>query len=187
VQKEMFKELLNLLNPDEAKAAVEYHNLHQRLTRFFDWNNGQDPMALADEVLDRLAKRAVEPDVKEGVRNTSAFALGIARHLLQEEVRRQIKMAEISRHWQAMESTRIQETESEPLDNALQHCLGKMQPERRSVVEAYYCFEGAEKIKVRQRLAEAEGLSLNALRNRALRARQDLEKCMRKRLGKNIP
>jgi len=186
VHKEIFKELLNLLHPDEAQAAVEYQNLHQRLARFFDWNNVQDPMALADEALDRLAKRAAEPDSNEGVHNVSAFALGIARHLLQEEARRQLKMAEISRHWRAMES-RTQEPETEALENALQQCLGKMEPERRRLIEAYYSYNSNEKIKMHQQLAEAEGLSLNALRNRALRTRQELETCIRRQLGKNRP
>jgi DNA-directed RNA polymerase specialized sigma24 family protein len=187
VHKEIFKELLNLLHPDEAQAAVEYHNLHQRLTRFFDWNNVQDPMALADEAMDRLARRAAESGSNEAVHNVSAFALGVARHLLQEEARRQLKTMEISRHWQAMESARTQEPETEILENTLQQCLGKMQPERRRLVEAYYSYSNSEKIKMHQQLAEAEGLSLNALRNRVLRARQELEACIRKQLGKKIP
>jgi DNA-directed RNA polymerase specialized sigma24 family protein len=187
VQKETLKELLNLLHPDEAKAAVEYHNLHQRLTRFFDWNNAQDPMALADEAIDRLAKRATDQDKNDNVQHISAFALGIARHMLQEEGRRQLKMVEISRHWQAMESARIQETEAEVMDDALQQCLAKMRPERRRLIEAYYNSSGAEKIKKHQQLADSEGLSLNALRNRALRARQELEACIRKQIGGNTP
>jgi DNA-directed RNA polymerase specialized sigma24 family protein len=187
VRKEMLKELLNLLHPDEAKAAVEYQNLHQRLARFFDWNNAQDPEALADEALDRLGKRVAEPGVDEGVRNVSAFALGIARHLLQEEARRQLKMTEISRHWRAMELARTREPESEALEDALQHCLGRLRPERRRLIEAYYSYSGNEKIKMHQKLADAEGLSLNALRNRALRTRQELEACIRKQLGTNLP
>jgi DNA-directed RNA polymerase specialized sigma24 family protein len=183
----MLRELLSLLHPDEGHAAVEYQKLQQRLGRFFDWNNAQDPMTLADEVLDRLAKRAAEPGISEGVQNVSAFALGIARHILQEEARRQLKMAEVSRHWQTMESFSTQEPEYEVLEDALQRCLGKMRPERRRLIEAYYRYNGGEKIKMHQELAEAEGLSLNALRNRALRTRQELETCIRKHLGKNIP
>jgi DNA-directed RNA polymerase specialized sigma24 family protein len=194
VQKEIFKELLNLLGPDEAQAAVEYQNLHQRLTRFFDWNNAQDPMALADETLDRLAKRAAESamsenvrsDMTEGVRNVSAFALGVARHILQEEARRQLKMTEINQHWRSMELARTQDPDAEAIADALQQCLEKMRPERRRLIEAYYNYTGTEKIRMHQQLAETEGLSLNALRNRALRTRQELETCIRRRLGKNI-
>jgi DNA-directed RNA polymerase specialized sigma24 family protein len=187
VQKESLKQLLSLLHPDEAQAAVEYQNLHQRLARFFDWNNAQDPAALADEALDRLARRATDPAAREGVKNLSAFALGIARHLLQEESRRQQKMVDISRHWQVIESARTREPETEALDEALQHCLAAMRPERRRLIEAYYSYSESEKIKTHQQLAEAEGLSLNALRNRALRTRQELEICIRRRLGEKLP
>ena len=187
MQKETLKVLLTLLHPDEAQAAVEYHNLHQRLTRFFDWNNVEDPTALADDALDRLAKRAAESSMNNGVHNVSAFALGIARHLLQEEARRQQKSGEINRHWQAMESSRTEEPESEAMDEALQHCLEKLRPERRRLIEAYYNYEDSEKIRTHQQLAEAEGLSLNALRNRVLRTRQELEACLRKQLGRKIP
>ena len=148
MHKETLKDLLNLLHPDEAQAALEYQNLHQRLTRFFEWNNAQDPMALADETLDRLAKRASESAITEGVRNVSGFALGVARHLLQEDARRQLKMAEISRHWRAMELARTGEPDSEALDDALQHCLKKMSPERRRLIEAYYNYNGSEKTKI---------------------------------------
>ena len=187
MHKETLKELLNLLHPNEAQAAVEYQSLHQRLTRFFEWNTAQDPRALADETLDRLAKRASESAITEGVRNVSSFALGVARHLLQEEARRQMKMVEISRHWRAMELARTEEPASEILDDALQHCLKKMSPERRRLIETYYNYKDGEKIKMHQQLAEAEGLSLNALRNRALRTRQELETCIRRQLGKNRP
>ena len=187
MQKNTLKELLGLLHADEAQAALEYHKLHQRLTRFFDWNNVQDPAALADEALDRLGTRASESGPGDGVQNVSAFALGVARHLLQEETRRQQKMVEINRHWRAVESTRGHEPESEALGTALEHCLAKMRPERRRLIEDYYSYSGGEKIKKHQQLADAEGLSLNALRNRALRARQELEACIRKQVGKNIP
>ena len=54
MHRETLKQLLHLLDPDERQAAVEYRKLHERLTRFFEWNNVEDPMALADETIDRL-------------------------------------------------------------------------------------------------------------------------------------
>ena len=47
----------------------------------------------------------------------------------------------------------------------------------------YYGADGAERIATRQRLAGERGISINALRNRALRLREALEDCVRKRLG----
>jgi RNA polymerase sigma factor (sigma-70 family) len=183
VHRETLKQLLDLLDPDERQAAEEYRKLHERLTRFFEWNNVEDPTALADETLDRLGKRAAETGIKGGVRDVSAFALGVARHILQEEARRQQKSAEISRHWNIRGPS--PSSEAEEMADALQHCLAKMQPDRRELLEAYYVYSGNEKAKMHQKLAQDLGLSINALRNRALRARKELEASIRKRLKEN--
>jgi DNA-directed RNA polymerase specialized sigma24 family protein len=183
VHRETLKQLLDLLDPDEQQAAVEYRKLHERLTRFFEWNHVEDPMALADETIDRLGKRATEAEIKGGVRDVSAFALGVARHILQEEARRQLKSAEISRHWKVHKSNAS--SEAEEMEDALQYCLAKMQSDRRKLLEAYYVYSGNEKAKMHQKLAQEHGLSINALRNRAMRARQELEASMRKYLKEN--
>jgi len=183
VHRETLKQLLDLLGPDEQQAAAEYRKLHERLSRFFEWNHVEDPMALADEVIDRLGKRATETEIKGGVHDVSAFALGVARHILQEEARRQQKKIEISRYWKIHESALS--SESVEMEDALQHCLAKMQPDRRRLLEAYYVYSGNEKAKVHQELALQHGLSINALRNRVLRSRQELEASIRKYLKKN--
>jgi DNA-directed RNA polymerase specialized sigma24 family protein len=183
VQRETLKQLLDLLGPDEQQAAAEYRKLHERLSRFFEWNHVADPMALADETIDRLGKRATEMEIKGGVHDVSAFALGVARHLLQEEARRQLKSVEISRHWGIHRS--ISSSEAEEMEDALQCCLAKMQPERRKLLEAYYVYSGNEKAKMHLKLAQEYGLTINALRNRALRARQELEASMRRHLKEN--
>lgn len=183
MQRETLKQLLDLLDPDEQQAAVEYRKLHERLTRFFEWNHAEDPTALADETIDRLGRRAVEVDAKGGVRNVSAFALGVARHILQEEARRQAKSVEISQHWNTHHSAAS--SEAEEMAQALQHCLARMQQERRTLLEKYYLYSGGEKASMHQKLAQEYGLSINALRNRAMRARQELEVSMRRYLKEN--
>jgi RNA polymerase sigma factor (sigma-70 family) len=176
----MLKGLLSLLHPDEQQAAVEYRKLHERLVRFFDWNNVEDSLALADEAIDRLAKRAGEAGIERGVRNASSFALGVARHLLQEEARRRQQEMELSRHLKEEARAATLHWESRPMEDALQECLLRMPRDRRELIKAYYTYGGGEKAKAHQELAERLGLSLNSLRNRALRARQELETCIRK-------
>jgi DNA-directed RNA polymerase specialized sigma24 family protein len=183
VREDTLDKLLDLLGPDKQSAALEYRKLHQRLSRFFEWNNVEDPEALADEAIDRLGKRVLEKDVGEKVRNLSAFALGVARLLLLEEARRQQQKTDAVRNWEA--HTPDTPHEDTAMDEALQHCLAKLQADRRKLVEQYYTFNSGEKIKLHQRLAHELGITPNALRNRALRARQDLEDCMRKFLKDN--
>ncbi len=184
MRKETLEKILTLLGPSKEEAAVEYRKLHQRLTRFFEWNAVLDPTALADEAMDRLAKRGTEENAVEPILNPSAFALGIARLLLQEEARRQQKKVEAMRHLetQASDST----SQAEAMDRALQHCMAKLRPETRNLLEQYYLHRGSEKVKLHQTLAEELGLTLNALRNRALRGRQELETHMREFLGESL-
>jgi DNA-directed RNA polymerase specialized sigma24 family protein len=177
-----FDKLLDGLSPDKKSAALEYRKLHERLSRFFEWNSAADPAALADEAIDRLAKRMAEGTSSQPVRNPSAFTLGIARLLLQEEARRQQREIETLRTWE-MHNVALS-TDAEDMSAALQHCLARLSPERRTLVEKYYACGEMKKAKLHQMLADDLGLTINALRNRALRARQDLEGCMRKYLEK---
>ena len=170
--------LLGVFDPDEEAAAVAYQKLHTRLSRFFEWNDIDDPNALADEALDRLARRACDGDGKEELRDPVAFTLGIARLLVQEEARRDRKKIDALRQWAAR--TGPSDPDAEAMDKTLQNCLSKLQPDRRALVDRYYLHSGKKKIEIHRALAEEAGISINALRNRALRVRQELEACMRR-------
>ncbi len=186
MQKEGLDKILDLLGgPNEEAAAIEYWKLHQRLSRFFEWNGVEDPEALADEAIDRLGRRALEEDATERVHNPSAFALGIARLLLREEVRRQRRKTEAIRHWEILGT--VSTSGDEAMDEALEHCLKKLSKERRRLLLEYYTYSGNDKARKRQRLTDELGLTVNSLRNRVLRARQDLEACMRKFLSEKEP
>lgn len=180
MRRETLDKILDLLGPDEEAAAAEYCRLHERVSRFFEWNGIDDPEALADEVIDRLGRHVTESETKQHIRNLFGFALGIARLLLLEEFRRQRQKAEASRSWREQRAN--QHSDAEALDEALEHCLAKMPGDRRKLIKAYYTNERGEKVKQHQRFANEIGITINALRNRALRARQDLEACVRDRL-----
>lgn len=168
-----FDKLMQLLGTDREQAALEYRRLHERLTRYFDWNGGEDPPALADAAIDRIGKRLERSDEEDPIQNVFAFALGVARHLLQEDVRQRKKATEMGALWSAMSPSSPAE-EKERLDEALLHCLAQLPPERRNLIEAYYVHR-ENKSQSHQRLAMKYGITINALRTRALRVRQELE------------
>jgi DNA-directed RNA polymerase specialized sigma24 family protein len=179
VRENTLRRLLEMLDPDPASAALEYKRLHERVSRYFEWNSVEDPTALADEAMDRLADRASRSDVEEGapIQNASAFLLGVARLLLQEDLRRRQKKVVAAREWSAREHT--SGNEAEIMDRALAHCLAGMPADRRTLLEQYYAHSGSEKIQRHQKLAQDLGPTLNALRNRASRARRELEEEIR--------
>ena len=157
--------LLAALGPG---AADRYEQLRWRLVRLFQWERCVDPETLADEALDRLARRLAE---NEPVAEIESYLFGIARLLLQEEaarnMRQRTKLAEFAR-----DRTRLSIPASEELAERLNRCLATLEPEQRRLLLAYY------QDKQRDRLASELGLTMNALRNRALRLREKLEKCV---------
>jgi RNA polymerase sigma factor (sigma-70 family) len=149
-------------------SAERYEALRWRLVRLFTWERCGEPEVLADEALDRLARRVAEGEPIERLEN---YLFGIARMLLREEsaraMRERTKRAEFAR-----EQVRLALPASDELAERLRRCLESLEPEQRRIVLAYY--DG----RPREQLAAELGLQLNALRNRALRLREKLERCV---------
>jgi DNA-directed RNA polymerase specialized sigma24 family protein len=162
-----------------GEGAPGYERLRTRLVAFFRVRFPAQAEALADDALDRLARRLAEGTV---VDNLEGYVHGIARLLLLEEGNRQQKHRRAATD--AMrESMSQSEAEPDPVLPLLQTCLESLGPEAAAFILDYYAADGgAGRIERRQRLAEVSGISLNALRNRALRIRLSLEKCVRLRL-----
>jgi hypothetical protein len=182
-----FDALLAALDADRDVAAERYAALRERLSRFFTWNNADDPDAQADEVLDRVARRvAAASDDDEAVRQPEKFAAGVARMLLREGWRAQKANVQMISSFQQQNDDRIrlqeEQREMERLSALLEECLDELQPEQRDLIRRYYSAESRSQIDGRKQLAEEFNISLNALRNRALRIRGEVERKARKRL-----
>jgi DNA-directed RNA polymerase specialized sigma24 family protein len=167
-------------------SAPGYERLRLRLVTFFRLYAPVEAEALADEAIDRLARRLSEGT---SVQNLAAYALGIARLIVMELGTRRRKerdaAREIHRLEDLTESGSGPEWENEPdlVLPALQSCLRALDPKSASLILEYYAEgSGAARITQRQRLAQRHGLAPNALRNRVLRLRMALEKCLRERL-----
>lgn len=175
--------LLNLLDDGSEPSGTAYGNLHKRLTRYFRINACADPEQLADEVLDRLAKVAAND--ASSIASPTAFALGIARHVLQENVRAQLRKAEAGRNWQTLR--KIPNPDEEIILQAIDACLTSMPAAKKDLLSTYYVSTGKQKIEHHRQLADHLGISINTLRNRLMRARRDLDACVRNRLSDVSP
>jgi DNA-directed RNA polymerase specialized sigma24 family protein len=161
--------LLETMAPDRETAGCRYEELRRRLINLFAWEHCEAPDDLADEVLNRLARKTME-----GVEipHLDRFAFGIARLVIQEEGRKRRSRQTVLREFQA--SGQGNGSDSRGLA-AIELCLAALPPDRRELIERYY---GGD----RSALARELGISINALRNRALRIREELYNCvLRKR------
>ena len=177
-----FDALLERLQ-SEGSEGLAYETLRRRLIQFYRLHVPAEADDLADVVLDRLARK-----LHEGaeVASVPLYALGIARMVLHEARARGAR-----RRAAEADPTLVPDRDddqdtaaaTETVLAALSMCLHAAGSAARALILAYYGADGAERIAVRQRLAAERRISLNALRNRALRLREMLEDCVRTRLG----
>lgn len=176
-----FDALLRRLRADGADG-IAYEALRARLIRFFRMHVPAEADELADVSLDRLARK-----IHEGteVASVPLYTLGIARMVLHETHARgaRRRAAEVDPTLQADAEESGDGAETEAALTALSGCLDAAGVEARTLMLAYYGADGGARIAMRQKLAGERGISLNALRNRALRLRDMLEECVRKRMG----
>lgn len=174
-----FAALLSRLAADGGDANA-YESLRRRLIQLLRLHAPAEADELADVVLDRLARR-----IHEGIEVASvpSYALGIARMVLHEARAKAARrhLAEADPTLVPDEDTAEDAHELESVLAALRACLNAAGTTARALILTYYGGDGAVRIATRRRLADEHGISLNALRNRALRLRDALEECVRRR------
>lgn len=173
--------LLDALATEPGGGARAYERLRERLLALLRVYVPAEADALADVVLDRLARRIAEGVAIDDVR---AYALGIARLVVKEARARELRQRDA-----AADPTLAPDADDDDREArdaalaALRACLAQLEAASRTLILAYYGADGGARIRERQRLADAYGSTLNALRNRALRLRVRLEACLKRRLG----
>jgi DNA-directed RNA polymerase specialized sigma24 family protein len=170
--------LLARLGTDPDVAGGEYRRLHRRLVAFFESHGSLEPGRDADETLDRLARKLGEGHV---IRDVPAYVHGLARNVLRESWRR------AGRERAGREAMATRPPPEPAADGALwrcfERCLAELEPAPRELLLAYYSAAQTSNRAWRAELAATRGLSLNALRIRVFRAREDLRERLRRCLG----
>lgn len=172
---ESFAALLERLGPDEERAGAAYEALRRALVGFFTWRGSATPHECADETLDRLAAR-----IGEGVdvEDVPRFARGIARLVLLEHWRRPGALQAPLDEAAIEDPVDLPAVREEVVHACLDRCLAALPEDGRRVIVGYYASEARERIESRKRMAHELGVSQTALRNRAQRLRDRLERCL---------
>jgi len=167
---EAFDRLLAALDKDRDRSALVYEQLRQRLEGLFQWWGATAAADLADETLDRMARKLEEGVViAEG--SIGAYARGVARMIFYESSRRPRPHGDDVPDVAAP----IADESTAPIE-CFDRCLEALSSEDRTLVLRYYD-EGKAK-DVRRRLADELCVTLTALRIRVHRLRERLERCV---------
>jgi hypothetical protein len=175
--------LLLSLDSDRTIASKKYKEIHRTLVKFFDWNSTPRAEELTDWTLNRIAAKLRT----EEIQNIRTYALAVARYVLLEDSKK---------HWRETsieELPSVQNSAAYPLDTereivesidqqvtnaCFRGCRAKLPPREDRVLLAYYGAEDEKQKVHRQRLAQTEGSTVIALRTRANRLRDKLERCV---------
>lgn len=176
-----FQALLGALHANPADAGREYERLRRRLIQFFSIHGVLRPEEATDEAFNRLAKRIGEG---QAIQNIEQYTAGIGRMLVLEERQR------ARRELESLRQLRLpspQAAETDEMLKALEDCLSEVPEAGQRLLQRYYSASSRMQVLERERLAAEIGISLNSLRNRALRLRERLQLCVEKRMRNLLP
>jgi DNA-directed RNA polymerase specialized sigma24 family protein len=169
---EAFDSLLGWLGPDREQAGRRYEEIRLRLIKIFACRGCHEPEDLADEAINRVAKKVAELE-KTYSGDPALYFYGVANKVHLESLKKRATAARLPPPPDA------QSDEVEREHACLEHCMSRLPPENRELVLQYYREDKGAKIEHRQALAEQFGIAINALRIRAHRIRATLRQCVR--------
>jgi len=194
-----FNRLLAWLSPNREEAGSQYEEIRQKLIYYFTKRGHPEPEKLADETLDRAARR-----LESGTLNYSGNPIrdltGFARHVWQEDRRRPrpepIDNPDLllARDLQKIRIIDGLGPRPEPIDNpdlllardlpdrevlfrCFDQCMGNLTGHSHDILTRYHQEKGHQKVVVRQLLADEAGISLATLRIRVCRMIRPVREC----------
>jgi DNA-directed RNA polymerase specialized sigma24 family protein len=165
--------LLAWLDGGVDSGGAGYVEMRRRLELYFERRNCSAPDHLADETLNRVARR-LEEEGSIASSTPARFCYISAKFVLLEYLRRKKEVP-----LRDVEVTQVPEEDDEMMSR-LEDCLETLTAAEREIIVEYYRGETREKIEHRRDLAQRLGLTMNALTIRACRIREKLELCVRK-------
>ncbi|MBS1790838.1 MAG: sigma-70 family RNA polymerase sigma factor [Acidobacteria bacterium] len=174
---ENFEKLLSSLNPDRDLAGQEFELLWLKLCEFFRARRCHCGEDLADEAINRLARKLAEG---EDVHDVMRYSHGLARLIWLEYLRKPDTNHVPLDDSPVSTISPIDHLQKKQEDQFYLHCLQQLPEEERTLIIAYCEYEGQVLHEVREKLANSLGISLVALRIRITRIRKKLEICLAK-------
>jgi RNA polymerase sigma factor (sigma-70 family) len=177
-----FNKLLMQLGSNPEDAGLEYERIRGRLIKYFEWQKCFDPEELADETINRVTK-GLENGKEIWASNPLSFFYGVARNVAREQwgKKETISLEQLGprdHHLRQQDEVSEPEKSQDQEFYCLEECASALPDTQRNLIVTYYFGEKSMKIHKRKELADGFGISMNALRIRAHRIREELEACV---------
>ena len=163
--------LLQRLSSEPERAAREYDVVRYKLIRFFERRGIGSAEALADETIDRVARRL---DEGQTIEHLDAYFYGVAHRVMLEWRKRRAQERSAEREYPALDPPAAAELREVGIA-CLERCLRRLPRDNRALIVGYY--RGG--MEERKRLAESLDITYPSLRTRVCRLRVRLDQCRR--------
>jgi len=175
---ETFGRFLNWLDADREQAAQKYEALRRRLIKYFAKRQCAAAEDLADDVLnctmDHLHKQT-----SLLLDKPLPYIFGIARNTYRQHFAQQMRTNGEAEPHRLPDRQRTEEIwEKERVSQCLRNCMQRLKAEERQALVLYYLKDTKAKDEHRLRLAALLGCTINALRLRMMRLRDQLRLCI---------
>lgn len=180
--KEAFDELLLWLDRDRGQAGKKYESIRLGLIKMFTGRAYADAEELADETINRVAKKL--PEIRDAYSGKpERYFYGVARMLYHEYQRRTRKLVPLPDDLPDTLHDRADEDARDDLtSDCMEGCMQKLRDDQRELLRQYYS-ETASTASAREALARRLGITIEALRVRVFRVVKHLEACVDKCKG----
>src|SRR5882672_7356884 len=151
IRQEEFDRLLSWLDPEPERAGLIYERIRWRLIAILASRGCAVPEELADETIDRVARRVA--DIQDTyIGDKAIYFLGVMNNVHHEYLKRK----KIPTSPEAVDDVQTKEKTHQCLDK----CLDKLAANSRSMIERYYTTDKWAKIDLRKQIAAEFGVSL---------------------------
>lgn len=183
-----FRQFLSWLDEGVDSGGEKYLEMRRRLAAYFDRRNCLSADELADETLNRIARKLEELGTISDT-PPARYCYITARFVFLESIRRTGRDPSAPNGRRADPAFLVARpadpdaAERQRLLDCLERCLQALPQWDRQVILEYYRGEQRAKILRRREMAARLGLTVNALSIRACRIRDKLETCVKTRLA----
>lgn len=183
---EAFDKLLVWLDADREVAGEKYEKIRLKLVKLFKWRNCTSEEEYADKTIDRVARRVCEGapvDVKDPYLYFHGIALNVIREFWRgqqkhshEDIDETSPLEFSTESPQQIKENELEQDVAERRYDCMRKCLEQLPQETREFIVEYH--QGDRHKESRKEMSDRLQIPMNALRIRAYRVRESLDKCV---------
>ena len=175
--------LLQWFSPNREEAGAKYEEIRNGLIRYFIFKGCSETESLADETINRVAKKLSSLKTDNNFKHITYF-YGFASKIYLESRNKPENNTTEFEPGQHSKLVAEVDDEKENRHQCLDSCLAKLSPEDSELAIEYFSREKSAKFEHRRKLAEKLNINVGTMHVRIYRLKDTLRNCVENCLKK---